>query len=161
MFKAYKLKRPKKGHCPKCNAPNDGAYALGACGAFHTSNSCPSRSPPGRMSHVVVRGIMLTCGELLTWRDTGKLPADVPEAPKCSLYRYIFDGGAGGYVVYRNVSSGRRLLPSTEREMAVVHKQAVFVCEDAARDYCRYRNGLVDRNGDDAISSHYGEGHEG
>lgn len=160
-MKSFKLKRPRKGRCPKCSAPHDGAYALGMCGAYHSSNSCPSRSPPERPSHVVVRGINLTCGELVTWRDTGKLPADVPEAPKCTLYRYVYNGDLGGYVVYRHVMQARRELPSNVMECARQHKQATFVCEDAAADYCRYRNGLVDRNGDDAISSHYGDGHEG
>lgn len=155
-----KLKRPRKGRCPKCSAHPGSEYATTVCGAYHTSNSCPLRSLPDRKSHVVVRGVNLTCGELLTWRDKGTLPERVPEAPTCKLYRYIYNGDLGGYVVYRHSLVSTVTLPDTIMACARAHKQATFVCEDAAKDYCRYRNSLIDRNGDDAISSHYGDGHE-
>lgn len=51
-----------------------------------------------------------------------------------------------GYVVYRHCFDSR-----SAEECARVHREATFVDEIAAKDYCNYRNGMVDENGDDRI----------
>lgn len=69
--------------------------------------------------------------------------------PACTLYRYLWLTDLG-YVVYRyNFDAWQ----CTVEEWARVHKSAVFVEEIAAKDYCRYRNALVDLNGDDRLSA--------
>ncbi len=53
-----------------------------------------------------------------------------------------------GYMVYRHCFDANEvglIAPAIE------HKVAVFVAGDAARDYCDYRNGMIDRNGSDAL----------
>lgn len=54
----------------------------------------------------------------------------------------------GGYVVYRHCFDDTKC---SVEDGAAAHKQAVFVEEIAARDYCDYRNRLMDLNGDDAL----------
>ena len=64
------------------------------------------------------------------------------------LYRTIYLTDLGGYVVYRHCFDEARC---TIRNGARAHKQAVFVEENAARDYCRYRNKLIDEHGSDKL----------
>lgn len=66
------------------------------------------------------------------------------------LYRTIYLSDLG-YVVYRHCFSHCAIDVG-----ARVHKQAVFVDEIAAKDYCRYRNELIDKNGTDALPNYVG-----
>lgn len=63
-----------------------------------------------------------------------------------SLYRYI--NAQGGYLVYRHCFDVTRC---TIQEGAAEHKEAVFVEEAAAKDYCDYRNKLTEQRGDDGL----------
>lgn len=67
-----------------------------------------------------------------------------------TLYQQVYHP-AHGYVVYR---CGEDDHPADRREWALVHKQAIFVHEMAAVDYCAYRNHGVDVNGDDRLPVH-------
>lgn len=67
--------------------------------------------------------------------------------PNCRLYRMIYLSDLG-YVVYRACFDERKC--STE-DGARAHRQATFVDGIAGRDYCRYRNGMVDQFGSDAL----------
>ena len=66
----------------------------------------------------------------------------------CNLYRSIWLGHLGGYVVYRHDFDESRC---AVEQVAAVRKTAVFVDDVEARHYCKYRNRLIDRNGTDAI----------
>jgi hypothetical protein len=69
--------------------------------------------------------------------------------PKSKLYRVLpWSGRFGGYVVYRHCFDEKKC---SIEDGAAAHKQAVFVEGEAAKDYCVYRNGLIDLNGDDAL----------
>ena len=63
------------------------------------------------------------------------------------LYQFLYDPEQG-YVVFRCGEDDR---PADRRAFAKDHKQAVFVSEMAAVDYCAYRNHYVDVNGDDRM----------
>lgn len=78
----------------------------------------------------------------------GQCGRNEPCEPECSLYRYLYL--SEGYTVYRHSFDPIRC---TEEQWARVHKAAVFVEEDAAKDYCKYRNTLVDLRGDDRLSA--------
>jgi hypothetical protein len=66
-----------------------------------------------------------------------------------NLYRVLpWSNHEGGYVVYRHCFDDTKC---SVEDGAAVHKTAVFMHEDAARDYCDYRNRLVDLNGSDAL----------
>jgi len=67
-----------------------------------------------------------------------------------TLYQHIYDP-EHGYVVYR---CGEDDHPADRIAWAKVHKQAVFVTEMAAIDYCVYRNHGVDIHGDDRLPVH-------
>lgn len=71
-----------------------------------------------------------------------------PIWPPANLYRSIWMGSEGGYVVYRHCFADTCNMIDGVR----AHRQAVFVDEISALDYCRYRNTLIDRNGTDAIA---------
>lgn len=70
--------------------------------------------------------------------------------PESSLYQYLYHP-AHGYLVFRCGMDDR---PIDRKAWAEVHKQAVFVTEMAAIDYCNYRNHGVDVNGDDRLPVH-------
>ena len=65
----------------------------------------------------------------------------------CNVYRTLWLTDLG-YVVYRYCFDEEKC---TLEEGARAHKQAVFVDEVAAKDYCRYRNDLIDKRGTDAL----------
>lgn len=75
-----------------------------------------------------------------------------PEVPMCRLYRTLWITSMG-YVVYRMCFD---VTKCTVEEGARAHKQAVFVDEQAAIDYCIYRNALVELNGSDALPERHG-----
>jgi len=56
-------------------------------------------------------------------------------------------GAISGYVVYRD--NGKKC-PDKDL-IAQIHKVAVFVDEEEALDYCRYRNKWIDLTGTDAL----------
>jgi hypothetical protein len=88
-MKVY-VKRPAKDRCPKCRAAEGSEYATILCGAYHTSNSCPMRSPPENRSGVFICETELTCGELLRWRDNLLEPEpDHGEATLLWQARYV------------------------------------------------------------------------
>lgn len=66
------------------------------------------------------------------------------------LYRYIWHRDCHpGYLVYRAVFDESKCdVP----DGAMAHRVALFVEESAAKDYCRYRNELTDKNGSDKLS---------
>jgi hypothetical protein len=64
-----------------------------------------------------------------------------------SLYQHLYDH-TQGYVVFR---CGLNDKPIDRLEWARSHKQAIFVTEMAALDYCHYRNHGVDIHGDDQL----------
>ena len=73
--------------------------------------------------------------------------AEKQHGAKSTLYRYLFHW-EHGYIVYRNCFDAE----TTSIELgARQHKQAVFVDEIAAADYCGYRNKLIDLNGSDKL----------
>ena len=55
-----------------------------------------------------------------------------------------------GYVVWRDVFDTVSMR-CTLRDAVLAHKVAVFVCEDEAIDYCKYRNDKTMRLGTDAV----------
>ena len=66
-----------------------------------------------------------------------------------NLYRMLYLTDLG-YVVYRHCFD----LNKCRIEDGVrAHKQAVFVEELAAIDYCAYRNRLIDETGSDALDA--------
>jgi hypothetical protein len=68
-------------------------------------------------------------------------------SPKSQLYRCKYLNYLG-YVVYRYCFDETKC---TLEEGVRAHKQAVFVDEVSAMDYCRYRNRMVDENGTDEL----------
>lgn len=66
-----------------------------------------------------------------------------------NLYRVLWFSGLG-YVVYRHCfdTDGDEI---RDRIGAATHKTATFVTEAEAEDYARYRNRLMDENGNDAL----------
>lgn len=67
-----------------------------------------------------------------------------------TLYQQVYDP-TQGYVVFRCGEDDR---PADRLSWAREHKQAVFVHEMAAVDYCAYRNQGVDVHGDDRLPVH-------
>jgi hypothetical protein len=67
---------------------------------------------------------------------------------KANLYRTIYLSDCGGYVVYRHCFDEKRC---SVADGARAHRQAVFVAEDAANEYCDHRNKLIDKRGSDAL----------
>lgn len=67
----------------------------------------------------------------------------------CNLYRMLWFNSLG-YLVYRHCFE---VFDDeiTVRIGAVQHKVAVFVLENDAKDYCAYRNRLIDQNGSDEL----------
>lgn len=64
------------------------------------------------------------------------------------LYRmWGYSNRLGGYLVYRHVFS----IAAPFEEQATVHKTAVFVTEQDARQYCDYRNYLTELYGTDRV----------
>ena len=53
-----------------------------------------------------------------------------------------------GYVVFRDIVDDKTVPINI---VAKVHKQAVFVDENTAQDYCNYRNKLIKKNGSDEL----------
>lgn len=69
--------------------------------------------------------------------------------PDANLYQFLpWSNRFGGYLVYRNCFD---LTKCSLEDGAAAHKQAVFVEREAAKDYCDYRNRLIDLNGDDRM----------
>jgi hypothetical protein len=64
-----------------------------------------------------------------------------------ALYRTIYLHDQG-YVVYRHCFDEQKC---SVEEGARAHRQASFVDEVAAEDYCCYRNKLIDEKGTDAL----------
>lgn len=67
-----------------------------------------------------------------------------------TLYQHLYDP-TQGYVVFR---VGEDKHPADRMAWAREHKQAIFVTEMAAIDYCHYRNRGVDIHGDDRLPVH-------
>ena len=65
---------------------------------------------------------------------------------KADIYKYL--STADGYLVYRALVSKPHI---PLEDVARAHKVAVFVDESEARDYCRYRNELIDQRGTDEM----------
>jgi hypothetical protein len=67
---------------------------------------------------------------------------------KSNIYRFKYIAEEGGYVVYRHCFeySGNWL-----NRLIIEHKEAIFVAEIVAKDYCRYRNLLMDIYGIDRL----------
>lgn len=68
-------------------------------------------------------------------------------AQPSTLYRTLWLNDLG-YVVYRHCFDEKKC---DLEDGARTHKQAVFVHEYAAVDYCRYRNALIDKRGTDEL----------
>lgn len=69
--------------------------------------------------------------------------------PRSNLYRVLpWSSRWGGYVVYRHCFDNAKC---SVEDGAAAHKQAVFVEEAAAKDYCDYRNQMIDAVGDDRL----------
>ncbi len=67
--------------------------------------------------------------------------------PECRLYRMLWLPELG-YVVYRHCFDVSKC---SLLEGAREHRQASFICEDAAIQYCDFRNAMIDKNGTDEI----------
>lgn len=65
-----------------------------------------------------------------------------------NLYRSIYLQDLG-YVVYRHCFDEKKC---SLEDGARTHRQASFVDEVAAKDYCKYRNRLIDFIGSDALT---------
>lgn len=67
------------------------------------------------------------------------------------IYRCTFlaETWSLNYVVYRHLCSGQT--PCNEKVMAEVFRVATFVDEAEAKDYCAYRNKLIEKNGSDKL----------
>ena len=63
-------------HCPKCGI-HTSHDPSGECASYHANNMCPLRSPPERMTGVLIVGVEPTCGELMEYHRTGHVPSAV------------------------------------------------------------------------------------
>lgn len=68
--------KPGSPQCPKCSV-HVSYNPSGLCGYYHSSNTCPLRSPPERRSDRKVCGVEVTCGELVEYHRTGEVPDTV------------------------------------------------------------------------------------
>lgn len=68
-----------------------------------------------------------------------------------------YSSSRGGYVVWRDVFEGA--MRCSEADAIEAHKQATFVCEADALDYCAYRNEATARLGTDDVTRIHPEAH--
>lgn len=62
--------------CPKCSVHVSHSPS-GMCAYYHSSNTCPLRSPVERGSDRAICGVEATCGELVEYHRTGVVPNTV------------------------------------------------------------------------------------
>lgn len=65
---------------------------------------------------------------------------------KSNIYRYKYISEEGGYVVYRHCFNYTWL-----NRLIIEHKSSIFISENEAKDYCKYRNLLMDIYGSDKL----------